>query len=120
MLIVLIAFILAVRVLAAPNYISAAIERAENYSGICLAIDSNCSVGADQQVHLEDHPSLELSLSSHLLAAPVSCWPLCRVLAFCRRPRIHTRRVCHFGSSPNSFSTPQDADAALLSMQYLV
>ena len=72
MLIVLIAFILAVRMLATPNYISAAIERAENYSGICLAIDSNCSVGADQQVHLEDHPSLELSLNSHLLAAPVS------------------------------------------------
>ena len=54
----LIAFIMAVRVLAAPNYIDAAIERAESYSGICLVVDSNCSVGPPCQNDLLHLPQL--------------------------------------------------------------
>ena len=68
----LIAFIMAVRVLAAPNYIDAAIERAESYSGICLVVDSNCSVGEDHHIRLGDQPSFDLNLTSHLLSCPAA------------------------------------------------
>lgn len=68
----LIVFIMAIRVLAGQTYILNAIEKAETYSGICLALDPDCSTDADHRVRLEDHPSGELNLAYHLMGSLVS------------------------------------------------
>lgn len=70
--ILLIGFVLAVRILSGPTYISSAIEHAEIYSGICLNIDPHCYVNEHKQVELEDDPSSALNLSFHLLSSSAS------------------------------------------------
>jgi hypothetical protein len=68
----LIVFIMAIWVLAAQTYILTAIEKAETYSGTCMALDRDCSIGSDHRVHLEDHPSGELNLAYHLMGSLVA------------------------------------------------
>lgn len=68
----LVCFVLAVRILSGPTYISSAIEHAEIYSGTCLSIDPHCYVNDHQQVQLEDDPSSALNLSFHLLSNATS------------------------------------------------
>lgn len=68
----LICFVLAVRVLSGPAYISAAVEHAQIYSGVCLSIDPNCHVNEHKQIQLEEEPSYTLNLSFHLLGSPAT------------------------------------------------
>ena len=64
---VLIAFIFAVRILAGPTYVQSAIEVAEQYSGVCLAMDPECSVGPGKRVNLGHNPTSQIQLGHHLL-----------------------------------------------------
>ena len=72
LVLLLVCFVFAVRVLSGPTYISSAIEHAEIYSGICLNIDPHCYVNEHRQVELEDDPSSALNLFFHLLSSPAS------------------------------------------------
>ncbi len=72
LVLLLICFVFAVRVLSGQTFISSAVEHAEIYSGTCLAIDPHCYVDEHQQVGLEDDPSSALNLSFHLLSSPAS------------------------------------------------
>ena len=64
LVLLLVCFVFAVRVLSGPTYISSAIEHAEIYSGICLNIDPHCYVNEHRQVELEDDPSSALNFFS--------------------------------------------------------
>ena len=65
----LVCFVMAVRVLSGPAFISAAIEHAELYSGVCLKLDPNCYVNEHKQIQLEEEPSNTLNLSFHLMGS---------------------------------------------------
>lgn len=64
---ILITLVFAMRVLAAPTYIESAIEVAELYSGVCLSIDTKCSVDSKNSINLGENPSSQINLGHHLL-----------------------------------------------------
>ena len=72
LVLLLICFVFAVRVLSGQTFIGSAVEHAEIYSGTCLAMDPHCYVNEHLQVQLEDDPSSALNLSFHLLSSPAS------------------------------------------------
>lgn len=84
LVLLLVCFVFAVRVLSGQTFISSAVEHAEIYSGTCLSIDPHCYVNEHQQVELEDDPSSALNLSFHLLSSPAAV--LTGLLAFAPLP----------------------------------
>lgn len=68
LVLLLIAAILVSRLFAPSVLVESAIERAESYAGICLAIDDECSYTAHGEINLGTDQAKDLNLLSHWLS----------------------------------------------------
>lgn len=69
-------FLIAIRLFAGQTFVQGAIERAEIYSGTCLAQDPECSLTNQRTVKLEGEISSALNLFLHLLSTTLDEVPV--------------------------------------------